>query len=284
MPAVFEKLGDPVAVREPRAALFGAQVAFRPSGVVGGIDCGPAPSSHHRGSARAPRMGPSTGEVVLLVSNETTARERLSVALRRAGYRLLETDEASAARALIGSQQPALVVLDALRSEANGFELCRWIRTHSELPVIMLMAPGDHDGRMIGFELGADDCVARPYSPREVAARVSAVLRRTVRSGSVRRIQAGPLLIDGGTREVTREGRSLKLTTREFDLLWFLAGHPRLVFSRRQLMDRVWGCEAAFDTSTVTVHVRRLREKIEGDPSRPRHVQTIRGAGYRFVA
>jgi DNA-binding response OmpR family regulator len=201
----------------------------------------------------------------------------------RAGHRIIEADDATAARALIGYSQPTFVALDSLRPEAAGFELCRWIRGCSELPVIMLMAPGDRDGRMMGFELGADDCVERPCSPHEVAARVRAILRRTGPFGSAQRIQSGPLLIDAGSREVARDGRSLRLTAREFDLLWFLAGHPELVFSRRHLLDRVWGGEEAFGSSTVTVHVRRLREKIERDPSLPRHLQTIRGVGYRFV-
>jgi DNA-binding response OmpR family regulator len=148
----------------------------------------------------------------------------------------------------------------------------------------MLTARGEEADRIVGLELGADDYVTKPFSPRELAARVRTVLRRSgPPDTNSERLSFDALEIDASTREVHREGRLLRLTTKEFDLLYFLGRHPRRVFSRQQLMDRVWGYEAALDTGTVTVHIRRLREKIELDPSRPRFLETVWGVGYRFV-
>src|SRR5581483_11846448 len=162
-------------------------------------------------------------------------------------------------------------------------ELCRWIRGRSELPVILLTARGDEADRIVGLELGADDYVTKPFSPRELAARVRTVLRRTaIAEWRPDRLVFGDVALDGASREVTKAGLVVQTTAKEFDLLWFLASHPRQVFSRDQLMDRVWDYAAAVDTGTVTVHVRRLREKIEADPARPAHLKTVWGAGYRL--
>jgi DNA-binding response OmpR family regulator len=148
----------------------------------------------------------------------------------------------------------------------------------------MLTARDDELDRVLGLELGADDYVTKPFSPRELAARVRTVLRRsTGEAHEAERLLFDRLAIDARTREVSKNGLGLQLTAKEFDLLWFLARHPRQVFSRDHLMDRVWGYESALDTGTVTVHIRRLREKIEDDPSRPRFLQTVWGVGYRFV-
>jgi DNA-binding response OmpR family regulator len=148
----------------------------------------------------------------------------------------------------------------------------------------MLTARGEEADRIVGLELGADDYVTKPFSPRELAARVRTVLRRAAPGGSTgERLVFGDVELDAQTREVNKAGVELRLTAKEFDLLWFLGSHPRRVFSRDQLMSRVWGYEAAVDTGTVTVHVRRLREKIEDDPSSPRHLQTVWGVGYRLV-
>jgi DNA-binding response OmpR family regulator len=148
----------------------------------------------------------------------------------------------------------------------------------------MLTARGEESDRIVGLELGADDYVTKPFSPRELAARVRTVLRRAEpEAGVEKRLSYDGLVIDSTSREVTRNEEPLRLTAREFDLLWFLASHPRRVFSREQLMRRVWGYSAALDTGTVTVHVRRLREKIEDDPSQPRHLETVWGVGYRFA-
>jgi len=151
------------------------------------------------------------------------------------------------------------------------------------VPVILLTARGGESDRIVGLELGADDYIAKPFSPRELAARVRAVLRRARPDPGGGRIEHGDLVVDATTREVLRDGAQIRLTAREFDLLWFLASHPRQVFSRDHLLSRVWGHLPAVDTGTVTVHIRRLREKIERDPSSPARIETVWGVGYRFV-
>jgi DNA-binding response OmpR family regulator len=221
---------------------------------------------------------------VLVVDDEPIVREVVVRYLEREGYRTLEASDGAGARRLIENDPPALVVLDLMLPGMDGLSLCRWIRERSRLPVIMLTARGEEADRIVGLEIGADDYVAKPFSPRELVARVRSVLRRAAPVvDDEPRIASGDLLIDAATREVTRAGVPVRLTAREFDLLLFLAGNPRKVFSRSQLMDRVWGYEAAVDTGTVTVHVRRLRAKIEDDPSRPRRLETVWGVGYRFA-
>jgi DNA-binding response OmpR family regulator len=224
-------------------------------------------------------------DTVLVVDDEPIVREVVVRYLEREGYRTLEAEDGDRARELVERDPPNLVVLDIMLPGTDGLSLCRWIRSRSELPVILLTARGEEADRIVGLELGADDYVTKPFSPRELAARVRTVLRRAAPPvvGEAR-VLVGELEIDANTREVTRAGELLKLTAREFDLLWFLASNRRRVFSRDQLMDRVWGYEAAVDTGTVTVHVRRLREKIEKDPSRPELLETVWGVGYRFVA
>jgi two-component system, OmpR family, response regulator ResD len=226
---------------------------------------------------------PANGCTVLVVDDEPIVREVVATYLRRDGYRAVETGDGLAARRLIERLDPALIVLDVMLPGVSGLELCRWIRARSSTPVIMLTARGDEADRLVGLDIGADDYVTKPFSPRELVARVRTVLRRSPGFVSDRTLAAGPIRLDAGTREVARDDVEVSLTAKEFDLLWFLASHPRLVFSREQLLDRVWGHEATWDHGTVTVHVRRLREKIERDPSRPDHVQTVWGVGYRFV-
>jgi DNA-binding response OmpR family regulator len=220
---------------------------------------------------------------VLVVDDEPIVREVVVRYLERVGYQTLEAGDGDLARRLLEQHSPGLVVLDVMLPGTDGLELCRWIRARSDLPIIMLTARGEEADRIVGLELGADDYVTKPFSPRELAARVRTVLRRAAPEKiRAERLAFGELVIDARTREVTKGGVELRLTVKEFDLLWFLARHPRQVFSRDQLMDRVWGYEAALDTGTVTVHVRRLREKIEDDPSHPRFLQTVWGVGYRF--
>jgi DNA-binding response OmpR family regulator len=221
---------------------------------------------------------------VLVVDDERTIREIVVSYLEREGFKTLEAADGNRARELIERDPPDLVVLDLMLPGTDGLELCRWIRSRSRLPVIMLTARGEESDRIVGLELGADDYVTKPFSPRELAARVRTVLRRAEPDAAAdERLSYDGFVIDSGTREVTRGNEPLRLTAREFDLLWFLASHPRRVFSREHLMRRVWGYSAALDTGTVTVHMRRLREKIEADPSHPRYLETVWGVGYRFT-
>jgi DNA-binding response OmpR family regulator len=220
---------------------------------------------------------------VLVVDDEPIVRDVVVRYLQRDGFTTLEAGDGDAARSLIEANEPGLVVLDVMLPGTDGLELCRWIRDRSDTPVIMLTARGEEADRIIGLELGADDYLTKPFSPRELAARVRTVLRRTRLAASPpETLSFGTVVLDGGSRSVTRGGTPVALTAREFDLLWFLASNPRRVFSRDQLMDRVWGYAAALDTGTVTVHVRRLREKVETDPARPTHLQTVWGVGYRL--
>jgi two-component system response regulator ResD len=220
---------------------------------------------------------------ILVVDDEPIVRDVIVRYLNRDGFTTLEAGDGEHARQLIETGDPSLVVLDVMLPGTDGLELCRWIRSRSDLPVIMLTARGEEADRIVGLELGADDYVTKPFSPRELAARVKTVLRRSRPTArEEERAAFGEVAIDAGSREVTKGGEPVALTAREFDLLWFLVSHPRRVFSRDVLMERVWGYSAALDTGTVTVHVRRLREKLEPDPAHPRHLQTVWGVGYRF--
>jgi two-component system, OmpR family, response regulator ResD len=226
------------------------------------------------------------GELVLVVDDEPTVREVVQRYLERDGYRVEVAGDGRRALDLIAGKAPDLLVLDLMLPGVDGLEICRRVRAAGPTPVIMLTAKSHEADRIVGLELGADDYVVKPFSPRELVARVRSVLRRTLASGEHARpgpVRAGDVLVDPVTREAEVAGRPLSLTVREFDLLAFLVRHPRQVFSRVQLMREVWEYEWLGDTSTVTVHVRRLREKLEEDPSNPLRVQTVYGIGYRFV-
>ncbi len=227
--------------------------------------------------------GLSTGRPVLIVDDEPVVRDVVARYLRRDGFETCEAADGESARALLEEHEPCLAIVDVMLPGIDGLDLCRWIRDRSDVPVILLTARAEEADRIVGLELGADDYVTKPFSPRELAARVRTVLRRSRPEASrVPALAFGELALDRETRELLRAGEPVALTAREFDLLWFLASHPRRVFSREQLMQRVWGYAAAVDTGTVTVHVRRLREKIERDPARPVHLKTVWGAGYRL--
>jgi DNA-binding response OmpR family regulator len=223
---------------------------------------------------------------VLVVDDEPHVRDVVARYLRRDGHRTIGADNGAEARALIERTAPNLVVLDImLPGGIDGLSLCRWIRASSDLPVILLTARAEEADRIVGLELGADDYVTKPFSPRELAMRVRSVLRRAHTTEPPRdRIELARLVIDAPTHEVLCDGRRVELTAKEFELLWFLASNPNRVFSRDQLMHGVWGYSSAVDTGTVTVHVRRLREKLEEDPSRPELVETVWGVGYRLRA
>jgi two-component system, OmpR family, response regulator ResD len=223
---------------------------------------------------------------VLVVDNEPTIAEVVSRYLERAGYRTRTAGDGARALAMIGSQRPDLVVLDLMLPGIDGLEVMRRLRHSDSEPigVILLTAKGEEADRVVGLRLGADDYVVKPFSPLELVARVDAVLRR-VESAPAQQapIELSDLTIDPAARQVYVRGEEVVLTHREFDVLLFLARHPGQAFSRNQLMDAIWQYSFYTDTSTVTVHIRRLRSKIETDPSRPRHIQTVWGVGYRFA-
>jgi two-component system, OmpR family, response regulator ResD len=223
---------------------------------------------------------------ILVVDDEPNIREVVGLYLRRDGHTVVSAADGDEALRLNQMHRPDLVVLDLMLPRLNGLEVCRRIQAERRVPLIMLTARGEEEDRIIGLGVGADDYVTKPFSPRELAARVAAVLRRVNEATAVRGgeqvLDFEGLRIDPHTREVIVRGEPVALTVREFDLLHYLATHPNRVFTRDQLMDAVWGYAFAADTSTVTVHMRRLREKIEADPTQPRFLLTVWGVGYRW--
>lgn len=237
------------------------------------------------------RSGDVTGQTILVVDDEPSIREVVSLYLKRSGYRVVEARDGGEALDALGRQTFDLIVLDLMLPKVDGLEITRRLRSASDagknLPIIMLTARSEEIDRILGLELGADDYVTKPFSPQELVSRVRAVLRRVqgpqaAEDASERPLVYDNLRIDPQKRLVEVSGQEVMLTAREFDLLWVLARHPRQVFNRDQLLDRVWGLTEYIDASTITVHVRRLREKIEPDPSDPRYIQTVWGVGYKF--
>jgi DNA-binding response OmpR family regulator len=206
----------------------------------------------------------------------------LSRYLEREGFEVQAVGDGRAALAAFAGAEFALVLLDLMLPHVDGQEVCRRIREVTTVPVIMITARSTTHERIVGLELGADDYVVKPFSPGEVVARVRAVLRRSAATPEDGTVEAGELVIDMVSRRCWRDGSSVALKPKELDLLGFLAAHPGRVYSRFELLERVWGDEFDGDPSTVTVHVRRLREKVEPDPARPRHIVTVWGSGYRF--
>jgi DNA-binding response OmpR family regulator len=219
---------------------------------------------------------------ILVVDDEPQVREVLKLYLSREGFRITTATDGLAALEAFETQTPDLVLLDLMLPRVDGLEVFRRIRGQHATPIIMLTAKGDELDRVLGLELGADDYIVKPFSPREVVARVKNVLRRAAPDGGEKPLAQGWLTIDPRTRVVEVEGRRVELTSKEFDLLYFLAQHAGQVFTRTQLLDRVWGYEFYGDASTVTVHIRRLREKIEANPSEPRYLATVWGVGYKL--
>ncbi len=220
---------------------------------------------------------------VLVVDDDLTVRDVVRRYLELAGHQVALADNGEDALAWIAVQQPDLVVLDLMLPGIDGLEVCRRLRQTSTVPVVMLTALGEEENRIAGLQLGADDYVTKPFSPRELALRVSSVLRRAGMPPVVaaRDLIDDDLRIDVGARRATLADADLALTTREFDLLVFLLTHPGQAFTREQLLEKVWGWDFG-DQSTVTVHVRRLREKIEKVPAKPTRLATVWGVGYRY--
>jgi DNA-binding response OmpR family regulator len=222
---------------------------------------------------------------VLVVEDDETVSEVVVRYLEREGLIVETAADGASALASADVRWPDLVVLDLMLPGIDGIEVCRRLRAEAPVPVIMLTARGDEDDRIVGLDLGADDYITKPFSPRELTARVKAVLRRargTVTTPDLpERIEAGDLVIEVAAHEVRRSGAPVSLTAREFDLLVFLAARPRRTFRREELLEHVWGYTYG-DSATVTVHVRRLREKLEPEPSAPRHLSTVWGVGYRW--
>jgi len=220
---------------------------------------------------------------ILVVDDEPMVREVLVGYLKRDGYAVDEAKNGSEALELAASAKPDLILLDVMLPEIDGFAVLTRLRQTSSVPVILLTARADEPDRIVGLELGADDYVVKPFSPREVVARVRSVLRRTQAPRLAARLEFAGLVVDGSSREVEIDGEPVELTPMEFDLLAHLASAPRTAMSRSELLEHVWDSSPDYqDPSTVTVHVARLRQKIEANPTEPRWITTVRGVGYRF--
>jgi DNA-binding response OmpR family regulator len=223
---------------------------------------------------------------ILVVEDEPSIAEVVSLYLKRAGYHVQIASDGRQAMNIFERQMPDFVILDLMIPETDGFSLTRWLRDRSNVPIIILTARREEIDRIAGLEMGADDYVVKPFSPQELVSRVRAVFRRLgqeqVEAESERSLSFARLSIDPRSRVVKVNESAIELTVKEFDMLYLLAQHPKQVFTREQLLERVWGGAQYIDPGTVTVHVRRLREKIETDPSKPTRLLTVWGVGYKF--
>ena len=223
---------------------------------------------------------------ILVVDDEDTIREVVRRYLEREGYLVQEAADGYEAMDIVRQTSPNLIVLDLMLPGIDGLTLTQHLRKDREIPIIMLTAKGEASDRIRGLDLGADDYITKPFDPQEVVSRVRAVLRRAsamTNSTSQQPIELGALKINPLTRNVDVGEQSISLTAKEFDLLWHFAQFPQQVFTRTQLLANIWGDELYTDPSTVTVHIRRLREKIEADPSQPQYIHTVWGVGYKFL-
>ena len=233
-------------------------------------------------------MDTSTDDLtILVVDDEPNILEVVTAYLRRELYGVVTAADGEEALKQIAEHSPDLIVLDVMLPRVDGLEVLRRVRATSNTPVIMLTARGEETDKLVGLGIGADDYLTKPFSPRELVARIKAVLRRAAPAaqplpGADSALKFPGLRINPRTRSVEKDSGPVELTAKEFDLLYFLASHPQEVFTRTQLLDQVWDYSYYGDTSTVTVHVRRLREKIESDPMRPRYIKTVWGVGYKF--
>ena len=238
--------------------------------------------------------GAAAGKLILVVDDEPTIREVIRRYLERDGYQVREAEDGYAALDALAESLPDLIVLDLMLPGIDGLSLTRQLRTarpggsereaRQRVPIIMLTARGETSDRIRGLDVGADDYLAKPFSPQELVSRVRAVLRRSGEPAAPegQALSLGALQIDPAARMVMLNGQPVTLTAKEYELLWFFARHPRQVFTRSQLLDSVWGRDFTGDPSTVTVHIRRLREKIEASASQPRWLLTVWGVGYKF--
>ncbi len=225
-----------------------------------------------------------SGQRILVVDDEPMVREVVCAYLSREGFKVFEAGTGSQAIGLINTTDPSLIILDVMLPEVDGFTVLSELRRTRETPVILLTARSEESDRVLGLELGADDYVVKPFSPRELSARVRTVLKRLQRNEvAYERFDFGELIVDGGTRETFVDGDLVDLSPKEFDLLEYFCSSPRQVFTRIQLLERVWDSSPDWqDPATVTVHVRRLRLKLERDPHDPKWIRTVWGVGYRF--
>jgi len=227
-----------------------------------------------------------TDNLVLIVEDEASIAEVVSLYLKRAGYNVQTASDGKQAMTSFEKHKPDLVILDLMLPEVDGLSVAQWLRDRSNVPIIMLTARRQEIDRITGLEIGADDYVVKPFSPQELVSRVRAVLRRLKREQPEteydRYLSFDDLTINARSRVVTVSDLPVELTAKEFDMLYLLAQHPKQVFTREQLLERVWGGAQYIDPGTVTVHVRRLREKIETDPSHPMRLLTVWGVGYKF--
>ena len=223
--------------------------------------------------------------LILVVEDEPSIAEVVGLYLRRAGFQVLSASDGQKAIDILEVQDPDLVILDLMLPKVDGLTITRWLRDRGDTPIIMLTARRDEADRIAGLEMGADDYVIKPFSPQELVSRVRAVLRRTQTTSQDQKeepLTFNDLEINSQTRLVIVRDEEIILTAKEFGMLWYLARHPRQVFTRDQLLERIWGLSDYIDPSTVTVHIRRLREKIETNPSNPSHILTVWGVGYKF--
>ena len=231
---------------------------------------------------------PAQKSHILVVDDEVGVRDVVKRYLEREGYAvsLAATGPEALRHIEAAGDRLSLVVLDVMLPGVDGLQILKRLRADRSLPVILLSARSEEFDRVIGLEMGADDYVPKPFSPRELVSRVKAVLRRAApepgASSAPKRLTAGGLSLDPNTRDVTVDGKPCELTAKEFELLWLLMRHPRQVFTREQLLEQVWGFSDYIDSSTVTVHIHRLRDKIERDPSHPTRLMTVWGVGYRL--
>jgi DNA-binding response OmpR family regulator len=225
-------------------------------------------------------------EKILVVDDDAKIIKIVKHCLEKEGFNVITAMDGESAITVAKREQPDLVVLDLMLPKLNGLDVCKILTSQYEIPIIILSAKGDELDRIVGFRMGVDDYLTKPFSPTELVLRVQAVIRRVrgrQKNQAVRALQCGSLSLDMATRLATINGQPVNLTSKEFELLWLLASSPQQVFTRMQLLNKIWQSDYAGDENTVTVHIRRLREKIEPDPSDPYYIRTVWGVGYKFT-